>query len=220
MAKTIQKKAKSIEYPKDSVKLKGFFHFKSILLSGALLLLFFLYLQTPRFSNTATQTNPIPGWFTNNIMGYYKELPEQWKDQSLEKRMLRRHGYNYFIADYIAKNLPKDAVFLVPPESYLDKNLQQGSGLWAQVPRVLYYFAGPLKTVYLADSVKGEVHGELVDVPKQVTSRMITVINPSDSVQLSKITHSFAVMPDKNFGIVPIQSKEQLLQLIAEFKTK
>ena len=220
MAKTQQKKVKSIEFPKDSLKEKGFFHGKSIIISGALLLLFFLYVQTPRYGNIASQTNPVPGWFANNILGYYKEFPEQWKDQALDKRMLRRHGYNYFIPDYITKNVPKNAVFLVPPESYFDTKLQQGAGLWAQVPRVLYYFVGPMKTMYLADSVKGEVHGKMVNIPKQLPSRMITVVSPTDSLQLSKVTHSFVVMPDKNFGVAPIQSYEQLQQLISEFTTK
>jgi|GEM_PF-2764029 len=220
MAKTQQKKVKSIELPKESLKEKGFFHGKSILIALGVLIVFLLITQTPRYGNVPTETNPIPGWFSTNIMGYYKDFSEQWKDQALDKRMLRRHGYNYFIPDYITKNVPKNAVFLVPPDKYFEKKLQQGAGLWAQVPRVLYYFAGPMKTVYLADSNKAEIHGKIRYVPNHVPSRMISVVSPNDSVQLSKVTHSFVVMPDKNFGVAPIQSYEQLQQLISEFTSK
>lgn len=208
----------------------GFFSMRSLLWAFLLLAMIVGYTRTPRFSNTPTPASPVPGWFAENILGYYRDIPGQLRNLSLDERMFRRHGYSYYIPDYLKMRLPEDAVFLVPPERYLERTLQEGAGLWAVVPRVLYYFAGPIRTVYLADPPADDLQGDAASRPRQTPSRMIAVVATDDLVREAgvvvypsgdpvhaEVTHSLIVLPDKSMRIVRITSDDQLRALLAEF---
>ncbi len=199
---------------------------------SALLLLALIvgYILTPRFSDVFSRDARVPGWFTENILGYYRDIPEQLGNLSLDERMFRRHAYSYYIPQQMGEHLPDDAVFLAPPEEYLERTLQEGAGVWARVPRVQYYFAGPVRTVYLADPSAGAAGGRVAGTAGQKPSRMIAVASadelaasgglvefPSGDPARAVVTHSLRVLPDGSMRIVRILSTEQLREIIAEF---
>ncbi len=230
--------AASAGYREREAPPRGFFHRRGLLSALLLLVLVTGYILTPRFSGAFRRDARVPGWFTENILGYYSDIPGQLRNLSLDERMFHRHAYNYYIPQQLGEHLPDEAVFLAPPADYLERTLQAGAGLWARVPRVQYYFAGPIRTVYLADPsadttggrVAGAAAGSPVGAGGQRPSRMIAVASPDELVAAegvvefpsgdparAAVTHSLRVLPDGSMRIVRILSTEQLREVIAEF---
>lgn len=82
------------------------------------------------------------------IISYWKEFPQQQKEQAKEVRLTKRFGNDYtfsmLIADKMKKNRQQQALLLIPPTNYFTK-----AGLKYHVPEpaVFYYFTG-IKTVW------------------------------------------------------------------------
>ncbi len=86
------------------------------------------------------------------VISYWKEFPQQQKEQAKEVRLAKRFGNDYtfsvLIADKMKKNRQQQALLLMPPTNYFTK-----AGLKYHVPEpaVFYYFTG-IKTVWANSS--------------------------------------------------------------------
>jgi len=121
-------------------------------------------------------------WFEERILRYYKEVPHQIEIlDDIDKRLLERHGYNYYIPKAIKEQTPDSANILIPTSAYVKKNYSSNYFRWQSLTWS-YYFIGDNNFIIYRPNIKQD---------------------------LSNITHAI-VCKNKNIQIVRINSENKL----------
>lgn len=97
--------------------------------------------------------------------------------------MRAHHGANYSVPLYLRRNLSSQDILLLPPRSYSRRFFPADQVLWAE-PRIIYYMAGPVRTVTLqSPDWESATHAVVIEVQQGGPSVRLVSLKGTDKVK-------------------------------------
>lgn len=136
-------------------------------------------------------------WFTQRIIPYWKEIPNQYKNLDIQQRNAQRHGPAFAVFDFLCKNIPKGSRVLLPPQTYYIKTFYSKDNP-NQITEVFHY---------LAETNIFSFH----------CMDLIPIKLSYSEEEIKKVEYTFVFTPDKQMQIVKIDDENTLNMVKNEF---